>query len=89
MSRPKSKRKVVEGDILVLTGYLVVGENGHMSLTRTSPTLMGGQLGMQVEVRIPKTLFQFRLPKVEIEMDEANSMQPPIQVRAKHALDKL
>lgn len=76
-------------DKITVSGYLIIGENGHLAVAKRDPDLKGGQIAVMIDIVVPKGLFQFHHPKAIIEIDEKSVKHPPILIRAKHAMDKM
>jgi hypothetical protein len=64
------------------TCYLVVSEDGVQKMNKQrKPSLKSGQRGFLLEVEVPDSFFDQAFPKVSIEMDESQVIEPDVDVQ--------
>lgn len=65
--------------------YLVVGRNGFIKVTKTTPVLEVGQIHLRVNINIPNSYFDNHMPNISISLPEKeNNEEASIQISQKN-----
>lgn len=78
-----------EGNNIIISKFLIISEDGDITMVAREPSLSGGQIAVKLNVKVPLEFFNPAWPEATLQICDDMVKKPPIEVSLMHEFKKV